>query len=138
MSEPDTKNANDGAGDGGDDGKEKETAEGAPERLYVVSTGRTEPAEAQKDSLDLVTLIVSRSVPQPGTQPEHASILRMCHYPLSVAEISAYLVLPVSTVTVLLTDLLSDGRAEARAPIPAAALPDVDLLKAVMHGLQNL
>ncbi|WP_030547872.1 DUF742 domain-containing protein [Streptomyces albus] len=111
--------------------------EGAPERLYVLTGGRSR-ARGRKAGLDLVTLIVSRDVPKPGMQPEHAAMLRMCHYPLSVAEISAYLDLPVSTVTVLLTDLLADGRMEARAPIPTAALPDAELLKAVMHGLQNL
>ncbi|HCA84262.1 MAG TPA: DUF742 domain-containing protein [Streptomyces sp.] len=111
--------------------------EGAPERLYVITGGRSRPA-GKEVPLDLVTLIVSRDVPQPGMAPEHAAMLRMCHYPLSVAEISAYLVLPVSTVTVLLTDLLADGRMEARAPSPTAALPDAELLKAVMHGLQNL
>lgn len=110
--------------------------EGGPERLYVVTGGRNRPSE--RTSLDLVTLIVARTAPQPGMQPEQAHILRMCDYPLSVAEISAYLVLPVSTVTVLLADLVAGGKVEARAPIPAASLPDVELLEAVMHGLQNL
>jgi hypothetical protein len=110
--------------------------EGSPERLYVLTGGRSGPAA--RDHLDLVTLIVSRSAPDAGLQPEHAAILRMCEYPLSVAEISAYLALPASVVMVLLTDLLADGRLEARPPIPAASLPDAELLEAVMHGLQNL
>lgn len=110
--------------------------EESPERLYVITGGRSRPEEQAE--LDLVTLIVSRSEPPPGMQPEHATILRMCHYPLSLAEISAYLILPISAVTVLLADLLADGRVEARAPIPAASLPDIALLEAVMHGLQKL
>jgi hypothetical protein len=110
--------------------------EGGPERLYVVTAGRSRPAE--QVPLDLVTLIVTRSTSESTMQPEHAAIIRMCDYPLSVAEISAYLRLPVSTVTVLLADLLDGGHVEARAPIPAAALPDAGLLEAVMHGLQNL
>lgn len=110
--------------------------EGSPERLYVLTGGRSGP-EA-RHLLDLVTLIVTRSAPDPGLQPEHTAILRMCEYPLSVAEISAYLALPASVVMVLLTDLLADGRVEARPPIPAASLPDAELLEAVMHGLQNL
>ncbi|UGY94502.1 DUF742 domain-containing protein [Streptomyces gobiensis] len=110
--------------------------EGGPERLYVITSGRSRPTE--KDHLDMVTLIVTRSTPSTSLQPEHAAILRICDYPLSVAEISAYLHLPVSVVTVLLTDLLDGGHVEARAPIPATSLPDVELLEAVMHGLQNL
>ncbi|GGR11936.1 DUF742 domain-containing protein [Streptomyces netropsis] len=110
--------------------------QGNPDRLYILTTGR---ASTDKDlRLDLVTLIVARSETDPGLQPEHAAIVRMCDYPLSVAEISAYLTLPVSTVTVLLTDLLTNDQVEARPPVPVAALPDVRLLEAVMHGLQNL
>jgi len=107
-----------------------------PERLYVITGGRSGlPEEA---ALDLVTLIVAKVGPQPGMQPEHAAILRMCASPLSVAEISAYLTLPVSVVTVLLADLLAAKRVEARAPVPPALLPDRELLEAVMHGLQRL
>lgn len=110
--------------------------EGSPERLYIITGGRSRTPG--QDKLDLVTLLVSRSSPQPNMQPEHAAIVRMCQRPLSVAEISAYLKLPVSVVTVLLADLLADDRVEARAPMPAAALPDPQLLEEVMHGLQNL
>jgi hypothetical protein len=55
-----------------------------------------------------------------------------------VAEISAYLCLPISVVTVLLADLLGDKKVVARAPVPPALLPDAALLEAVMHGLQKL
>ncbi|NJQ02664.1 DUF742 domain-containing protein [Streptomyces zingiberis] len=111
--------------------------EGAPERLYVLA-GRPAPPSGGAAALDLVTLIVARAAPQAAGRPEQAAALRLCHHPLSVAEISAHLELPVSTVSVLLADLLADGRAEARAPVPAAELPDTELLEAVVHGLRNL
>lgn len=114
----------------------KDWSEGKPERLYVITGGRR--AQSEAGSLDLVTLVVSRSTPGPTMQPEQAAILRMCDYPLSVAEISAYLGLPVSAIKVLLNDLLADGQVEVRAPIPTASLPDIELLEAVMHGLQRL
>ncbi|MER7755306.1 DUF742 domain-containing protein [Kitasatospora sp. NPDC097643] len=109
---------------------------GEPERLYVITRGRSGPAG--QGEFDLVTLIVAHAEPTPTMQPEHAAILRLCGSPLSVAEISAYLELPMSVVTVLLADLLDDGRIEARAAVPAAELPDRALLEAVMHGLQRL
>ena len=65
-------------------------------------------------------------------------MLRLCKSPLSVAEISAYLSLPFSVVTVLLAELLAAELVQARAPVSAAALPDRSLLEAVMHGLQKL
>ncbi|AXK31907.1 DUF742 domain-containing protein [Streptomyces armeniacus] len=117
-------------------GRPAEGGEGGPERLYVVTAGRSRSADPVP--LDLVTLIVARGRPERATQPEHTAILRMCARPLSVAEISAYMGLPASTVTVLLTDLVNGGHVETRAPVPAAQLPDAKLLEAVMNGLRRL
>ncbi|MFI9045521.1 DUF742 domain-containing protein [Streptomyces sp. NPDC053427] len=107
---------------------------GGPERLYVITGGRA--GSDEQVEFDLVTLIVSREESQPGMQPEHAAILRVCRTPLSVAEISAHLALPPSVVGVLLTDLLADRRIEAR--MPASKLPDIALIEAVIDGLQKL
>jgi hypothetical protein len=107
-----------------------------PERLYVL-TGGGEGGE--RAELDLVTLIVANAdAPPPNAQPEQSALLRLCEAPLSVAEISAYLNLPFSVVTVLLTELLAAELVQARAPIVRSALPDRSLLEAVMHGLQKL
>jgi hypothetical protein len=111
-------------------------AEGGPERLYVVTRGGYRPVEHVP--LDLVTLIVTRTGPEPGMSPEWAAILHMCANPLSVAEISAHLSLPASTVTLLVADLMATGRVEARAPMRAASRPDAALLEAVIHGLSRI
>ncbi|MET9662663.1 DUF742 domain-containing protein [Streptomyces sp. NPDC006510] len=118
--------------------RERRTADPAlsdPERLYVI-TGDLDGGE--RAELDLVTMIVAQAQPTPTVQPEQAVILRLCQAPLSVAEISAYLGLPFSVVTSLLTELLAAGLIESRAPIVRATLPDRSLLEAVMHGLQKL
>ncbi|MFI6336566.1 DUF742 domain-containing protein [Streptomyces sp. NPDC050535] len=107
-----------------------------PERLYLL-TGGAEGGD--RAALDLVTLIVARAeAPPPNAQPEKSALVRLCTAPLSVAELSAYLNLPVSVVTVLLTELLAAELVQARAPIVRSALPDRSLLEAVMHGLQKL
>ncbi|MGW0970824.1 DUF742 domain-containing protein [Streptomyces sp. NPDC002516] len=107
-----------------------------PERLYVLTGGGDGGDRAE---VDLVTLVVARAVtPPPTTPPEQSALLRLCRNPLSVAEISAYLSLPFSVVTVLLTELLAAELVQARAPIVRQALPDRSLLEAVMHGLQKL
>ncbi|MFJ6014827.1 DUF742 domain-containing protein [Streptomyces sp. NPDC092952] len=106
-----------------------------PERLYVI-TGDLDGSE--RAHLDLVTMIVAQALPSPTVQPEQAVILRLCQAPLSVAELSAYLGLPFSVVTSLLTELLAAELIESRAPIVRATLPDRSLLEAVMHGLQKL
>ncbi|MEV6484681.1 DUF742 domain-containing protein [Streptomyces sp. NPDC051576] len=106
-----------------------------PERLYVL-TGAAE--DGDRAELDLVTLIVARADAPQSATPEQAALLRLCIAPLSVAELSAYLNLPYSVVTVLLTGLLAAELVQARAPIVRQALPDRSLLEAVMHGLQKL
>ena len=107
-----------------------------PERIYVITGGRSGPSPQAR--LDLVTLIVARSEASPGMQPELASILRMCRSPLSAAEISAYLRLPFSATAVLVADLLAYGLVEERKPIRSDTLPDQELLEAVIRGLRRL
>ncbi|MEV6761977.1 DUF742 domain-containing protein [Streptomyces sp. NPDC051105] len=113
---------------GGEDGDNKN-----PERLYVISG-----ADGARAELDLVTLIVARADPPPSVAPEQAALLRLCLAPLSVAELSAYLNLPFSAMTALITELITAELVQARAPIVRQALPDRSLLEAVMHGLQKL
>ncbi|MFC9583433.1 DUF742 domain-containing protein [Streptomyces yangpuensis] len=110
--------------------------DGSPERLYVITGGRSGPSTSVH--LDLVTLVVAKGPPRPEMQPEQASILRMCQSPLSVAEIAAYVGLPVSVVTVLVGDLMAAQRVHVRPPIPTAQLPDLALIEAVIDGLQKL
>ncbi|WP_416976599.1 DUF742 domain-containing protein [Streptomyces sp. T028] len=104
-----------------------------PDRLYTI-TG----AEGERAPLDLVTLVVACAEPPSSATPEQTVLLRMCAAPLSVAEVSAYLGLPFSVVTVLLTEMLAAELVQARAPIVRQKLPDRSLLEAVMHGLQRL
>jgi hypothetical protein len=110
--------------------------EDSPERLYVITGGRSGPSAPTP--LDLVTLVVARSAPTPGMQPELAAILRLCQAPLSVAEVAAYTGLPVSVVTVLVSDLLAKDQVLVRPPIPPAQIPEQALIKAVIDGLQKL
>ncbi len=105
-----------------------------PERLYTIAGS----ADGGRAELDLVTLIVARGAPPPSATPEEAAVLRLCTSPLSVAELSAYLSLPFSAMTVLITELITNELVRARAPIVRQALPDRSLLEAVMHGLQRL
>lgn len=108
-----------------------------PDRLYIVTGGRSRVDDTR---LDLVALVVSESQPTAGMQSEHAAILRICRTPTAVVEISADLALPVSVVRILLADLLDTGKITARHPSTRGGgrLPDSELLKQVLVGLQNL
>lgn len=118
-----------------------------PDRLYTVTKGRT---LGDDSPFDLVSLIVREQPPAAGMQSEHIRILRLCRHPVSVVEIAAELELPVSVVKVLLLDLLDAGSVAVRHPVTrrrkaergarpmAMQLPDPDMLKQVLIGLQRL
>lgn len=118
----------------------EDTARG-PGRLvrpYAMTHGRTRPAK--KDTFDLICLVASAGAPEGvfGLEPEHARILNLCQRPLSVAEISAHLDLPVGVVRVLLDDLLERNAIVVRAPLSVARMPSKRVLKAVINGLRAL
>jgi len=115
-----------------------------PDRFYTITHGRV---PGDDHPLDIVSLIVAERDPAPGMQSEHAKILQMCRTPTALVEISAELQLPVSVVKVLLLDLLDTGGITARHPLPSLSaasgptglqLPDYDVLKQVLDGLQRL
>jgi hypothetical protein len=115
-----------------------------PDRFYTITHGRV---PADDDPFDIVSLIVAERDPAPGMQSEHVKILQMCRAPMALVEISAELQLPVRVVKVLLLDLLDTGGITARHPLPGTApangpaglhLPDHDVLKQVLLGLQRL
>lgn len=110
---------------------------GAPDRMYLVTSGRT---EADSRSLDLVTLIVRESALTTGLSSEHQRILDLSRHPIAVVELSAELELPVTVTRILLDDLLATGHVSARRPrlAQAAARPDTAILQEVLHGLRNL
>jgi hypothetical protein len=104
-----------------------------PDRLYTITDGRS---GTLRGGLDLVTLIVAENDPAPGMAPEKAGILRLCRRPMSVAEVSSHLQLPVGIVRILLEDLLDKGDITARA---AQTDPvDVELLERVLRRLETL
>lgn len=115
-----------------------------PDRFYTITHGRV---PGDDHPLDIVSLIVAERDPAPGMQSEHVKILQMCRTPTALVEISAELQLPVSVVKVLLLDLLDTGGITARHPLPSLSatsgptglqLPDYDVLKQVLDGLQRL
>lgn len=110
-----------------------------PDRLYAVTRGRTPVPD---DPIDVVSLIMTESDPEPGMQSEYRKILHLCVRPAAVVEIAAYLRFPVSVTKILLGDLLDSGKVSARHPSSGPAspvrLPSIDLLQDVLRGLQQL
>ncbi|MGR8007133.1 DUF742 domain-containing protein [Streptomyces hypolithicus] len=103
-------------------------------RPYTVSDGRTRPTAA----LDLLSLVrATGTEPLIALSPEHSQALGLCAGPTSVAEIAAFLRLPVVVTKVLLSDLLDCGAVTTHAPRFDDQPTDLSLLEAVLDGLRR-
>jgi hypothetical protein len=122
-----------------DDGIE-ESAE-APTALrvrpYTVTKGRTDT----DIDLSVETMIhVTDEAPSidPGVA-EAVAIVELLTEPLSIAEISAHLSLPLQVVKVLVGDLVIAGAVDTnRGGLRSDGRPDLALLERVLDGLQSL
>ena len=105
-------------------------------RLYAVARGRTRPT---RHNLEMTTLVVAaRTDRDVNADREYAHILRMCQQPLSIAEVSATLNLPLAVVKVLLSDLIDWGLVIFRSPPRTSDVPQMELLQAVLDGIHKL
>lgn len=106
-------------------------------RPYAITGGRTR----SNTDIPLETIIVTTSKGEAAAARltmERARIAEMCRDPLSVAEISAYLHVPLGVARVLVGDMTEEGLVEFNRPRPAGERPDLKLLERVLDGLQAL
>ncbi len=106
-------------------------------RPYTVTGGRVRPATG----FDLVAFVVAAPLDRVDLaplQPEHRAIIEVAQRPVAVAELAARVDLALGVVRVLLGDLLGAGLVVSYEPQPAAALPNHDILQAVVNGLRAL
>ena len=84
---------------------------------------------------------VTTAVPveQAGGLPgEWQTAMRLCTAPRAVAEIAAVLRLPLSTVVHMFTELVTRGLVRHQAPLTEDQATDIDLLRKIRKGLENL
>jgi hypothetical protein len=105
-------------------------------RPYAVTRGRTKSGR----DLNLITLVVTTAYQNAAMDPEYTEILRICQYPLSIAEISAKLGLPITVIKILVADLIEQGfLIFSSPPSPLnTEIPDMNVLQAVLDGIRRL
>lgn len=105
-------------------------------RPYFWTGGRT----ASRFDLSLETLVsATGQSPDPRTRPEHRTILALCGHPRSVAELAALMSVPLAVARVVLGDMAQAGSVVVhRTAGSADAVPDLDLMRRVLDGLQRL
>lgn len=117
------------------------TDPGPPARLrvrpYTMTRGRT----STEVDVTIETMVVTVAAPAGAITGvgESAAIIGLCTEPLSVAEISAHLRLPLQVAKVLVGDLLVSGALSSQqGGGEPDDRPDLALLERVLEGLQNL
>lgn len=106
-------------------------------RPYAVTRGRTRSA---RHDLNMITLVIASADGHPVMEPEYTEILRICQQPLSIAELSAMLGLPLAVIKILVADLIEGGLLIFRSP-PSSTnteTPDMKTLQAVLDGIRRL
>jgi hypothetical protein len=109
-----------------------------PVRSYVLTGGRAHPSRntLRPETLVCAALDDGREPPRAAGRHEQA-VLDTCQGTLAVAEIAAYLRLPVSLSAVIVSDLVDAGHLVVRSGV-AHGLPDTDLLEEILDGLRKL
>jgi Protein of unknown function (DUF742) len=107
-------------------------------RSYVVAGGRT---ESDRMHLELEALVVTTPAGEralPVLQLEHAAIVTSCRLPVSVAEVSALLDVPLGVARVLIGDMAAEGLVAVHQPTNPGSRPDITLLERVLQRLRAL
>jgi Protein of unknown function (DUF742) len=113
---------------------EDEAAAGRFVPLYVLVNGRTSPKDS---NLDLATQVVALPGDRRRLEPEYLDVLDQCGNWISVAEIGAYLHLPLTITKVMVDVLVEQGYLGVGAPAQQNII-DMRLLDSVLAGLERL
>jgi hypothetical protein len=106
-------------------------------RPYALIGGRTRPSGETFDMVSMVIAVRGSQADLDGLEPEHLQLLRLCRLPISVAELSADMDLPIGVVRILLSDVRQRRLIAVHHPVPTR-LTDPQLLREVADGLRRL
>ena len=109
-------------------------------RSYVLTQGRTR-SNADLPIETLVKVSPQGTSAAPRLALERKKIVQLCSAPMSIAEISAHLSIPLGVARVLVGDMAEEGFLTSYKPQHAqtgAQRPDLKLLERVLDGLQAL
>ena len=106
-------------------------------RPYALTGGRTRASIAD---LPIEALVLSTPVGLAADELRHEAraIVTLCHEPMSVAEVSARIGVPLGVARVMIGDLHRDACVEVHQATIGDARPDLRLLNRVLEGLKAL
>ena len=119
----------------------QELGEDGPGRLvrpYAMTGGRTRSAGAEIP-LEALVIVTDEGRRAEGLAWEQRAIAELCASPLSVAEVSAHLKVPLGVARVLVGDMAAEGLVEMSGASGSEQAPnDLNLLERVLNGLRAL
>lgn len=120
-------------------GHSDEDPRGALVRPYAVTRGRTEPTQAIAIEAVLVTSQHGIQA-APYSERDRRLIAHLCHErPQSLAEIAAYLKMPLGVARVLVSDMISAGLLVLHDANESGDIGQrIDVLERVLVGLRRL
>jgi len=105
-------------------------------RPYLLTGGRT---QTEVDGLAFETLVErTNNADQHGLRFESVRVVEMCDEPISVAEVSAHLSIPLGSTMVLIGDLITSGHLLSHRTINAASDAGVSLVTRIIAGVKQL
>lgn len=106
-------------------------------RPYAITGGRTR--STTDIALETIVVTTRRGEEMSGKLTlERGRIVQLCRTPISVAEISAYLAVPLGVAKVLVGDMTEEGYVDFNRARATGDRPDLKLLERVLDGLQAL
>ena len=100
--------------------------------------GRTRPDYEMAIEALVSTTRLGERVAAESTAPERQRICDLCRRARSVAEIAAYLRVPLGVTRVLVGDMAQEGLVQVHQTAVVADRPDLALMQRVLNGLRNL
>lgn len=106
-------------------------------RAYAITRGRSNPA-VQLDYETILTPTEAGVAAAAGQRFERLAIVRaLQREPMSVAELSVHLALPLGVVRVVAGDMVAEELLAAHRPLGNVA-DDVDLIRRLIEGIRAL
>ena len=106
-------------------------------RPYYLTKGRTVSSDTRIGYETLLVATRNGANAAYRLGPEERNILAMAGSPISVAEISARLIIPIGVAKVLAADLASEGWLDLHAA-PPAPNQDITLIARLINGVRAL
>ncbi len=104
-------------------------------RPFLMTAGRT---KSSVEGLQFETMVQSTGIDGSKLRFEPARVFALCESAIAIAEISAHLGIPITTVKVVLGDLIDSGHVEVHRTIDTTDSDDIQLISRLIEGVRRL